>query len=100
MEELARHWPQADPAREGLRLHLSGGWAWIRPSASSALLKVRTEGDSVELAAELCDFVLSEARRWTGSGPKADEYFHVFNTFSPKGAGDTGKLMLYEPGGM
>lgn len=63
MEELARHWPQADPAREGLRLHLSGGWAWIRPAASSALLKIRTEGDSVEAAAELCDFVRSEARR-------------------------------------
>ena len=70
MEQLARRWPEADPAREGLRLHLAGGWAWLHPAASQAVLKVRTEGENVELAAELCDLVLSEARRLDRKKPQ------------------------------
>lgn len=69
MEELARRWPEADPSREGLRLHLSGGWAWLRPAAARAALKVRAEGESVEAAEELCGFVLSEARRLDRKSP-------------------------------
>ena len=70
MEQLARRWPEADPAREGLRLHLAGGWAWLHPAASQAVLKVRTEGENVELAAELCGLVLSEARRLDRKKPQ------------------------------
>lgn len=63
MEELTRRWPGADPDREGLRVHLAGGWAWLRPAAARDALKVRAEGADLEAARELCAFVLSEARR-------------------------------------
>lgn len=63
MEALERQWPQSAPAREGMRVRLSGGWAWLRPAADRAVLKIRTEGETVELAAELCDFVRAQAKR-------------------------------------
>lgn len=63
MEALARHWPQGGAEREGLRLRFSGGWAWIRPAADRAALKIRTEAENVEMAAELCDFVRSQAQK-------------------------------------
>ena len=62
MEGLARHWPQGEGAREGLRLRLSGGWAWIRPAAGRPALKIRTEAENVELAAELCDLLRDQVR--------------------------------------
>ncbi len=62
MEELAQRWPTADAAREGLRLRLSGGWAWLRPAADRAALRIRTEGADMETAAELCAFLRAQAR--------------------------------------
>lgn len=63
MEGMARQWPQGESARDGLRLRLSGGWAWIRPAADRPVLKIRAEAENVELAAELCDFVRSQAKK-------------------------------------
>jgi mannose-1-phosphate guanylyltransferase/phosphomannomutase len=68
MEALIRTWPQAQPGQEGIRVRFSGGWAWLRPASDRPSLRIRTEGNNVELAAELCELVRSEAKRLDGGG--------------------------------
>ena len=63
MEALAKTWPQAEPGQEGMRVRLSGGWAWLQPAAQRSALRIRTEGETVEMAAELCSFVQSQAKK-------------------------------------
>ena len=63
MEELSRRWPTSGTGGDGMRFRLSGGWVWLHPAADRPALRVRTEGENVEFAAQLCDFVCQQAKR-------------------------------------
>ena len=50
-------------ASEGLRLDVAGGYGYICPHATRPTIIIRTEGDTEEFAAELCERYTDMVRR-------------------------------------
>lgn len=57
-------------ANEGLRLEVHGGFGYICPHATRPTIIIRTEGDTEEFAAELCETYADMVRRIVREGKK------------------------------
>ena len=57
-------------ANEGLRLDVQGGFGYICPHATRPTIIIRTEGDTEEFAAELCETYADMVRRIVRQGKK------------------------------
>jgi mannose-1-phosphate guanylyltransferase/phosphomannomutase len=68
MEALAEEHPES--AGEGLRVRMGDGWVYISPLSRRSALRVVGEGQSAEMAAELCDFYAKKVRKLDRTGPQ------------------------------
>jgi hypothetical protein len=63
MEALAEEHPES--AGEGLRVRMATAGVYISPLSRQSALRVVGEGQSAEMAAELCDFYAKRYGSWT-----------------------------------
>lgn len=60
MDAFTARFRCAQPVGAGVRLRSGGGWVTVTPQTGS--VRIRAEGDSAEIAEELCGFYERELR--------------------------------------
>lgn len=64
MGALSKRFPDARRMEHGMRVDLEGGSVWVAPAGKREALRLAAEGPREEIARELCDFMVQEARQW------------------------------------
>lgn len=63
MDAFTGRFRRAEPAGPGVRLQAGGGWVTVTPMRRRQAVQVQAEGESAEMAQELCGFYEDEIRR-------------------------------------